>query len=94
MPRKRWLHTGSGRLLQRLSKSVNRIDLVGLLLLIFLVLLFFWRVPVQGKVLLPLDVLHTYEPWRSEVPGALGVQAWNPWLTDSIRKYYPLQTVV
>ena len=62
--------------------------------LLLLTLLFFWRVPVQGKVLLPLDVLHTYEPWRSEVPGAFGIQIWSPWLTDAIRQYYPLQSQV
>ncbi|MCG3210492.1 MAG: hypothetical protein FOGNACKC_04123 [Anaerolineae bacterium] len=69
-------------------------DLLAIFSILLLTLLFFWRMPVEGKVLLPLDLLHTYEPWRSEVPGALGVQVWNPWQSDAIRQFYPLQSVV
>ncbi|MFN8454588.1 MAG: YfhO family protein [Anaerolineae bacterium] len=65
-------------------------NIVSVLILFLLALLFFWRVPLQGRVLLPLDTLYTYEPWRSEIPGALGVQVRNPWLSDGVRHYYPL----
>ncbi len=65
-------------------------DGVSIVVLLLLTLLFFWRVPVQGKILLPLDVLHTYEPWRSEIPGALGIPLWNSRLTDGVRQNYPL----
>jgi hypothetical protein len=69
-------------------------DILAVLFLLFITLAFFWRVPIQGKVLLPLDVLHTYEPWRSEVPGALGMQLWNPWRSDEVRLFFPFLTVV
>ncbi|MFN8458348.1 MAG: YfhO family protein [Anaerolineae bacterium] len=65
-------------------------NILSVFILFLLTLVFFWRVPLQGRVLLPLDTLFTYEPWRSEVPGALGVQVRNPWLSDGIRHYYPL----
>jgi hypothetical protein len=69
-------------------------DLLSGLLLLFVTLLFFWRAPLQGRVLLPLDVLYTYEPWRSEVPGALGMRLWNPWLSDEVRQFYPLLSFI
>jgi hypothetical protein len=69
-------------------------SLLSILVLLVLALLFFWRVPFQGRVLLPLDVLHTYEPWWSEVPGAFGVDLWNPWLSDGVRQFYPVLTVI
>lgn len=69
-------------------------NLISVLLLLLLTLLFFWRVPLQGRVLLPLDVLHTYEPWWSEVPGAFGIDLWNPWLSDGVRQFYPVLTVI
>ncbi len=78
----------------RFNFSSRQLDLISVLALLFLTLLFFWRVPIQGRVLLPLDVLHTYEPWRSEMPGALGLRVWNSWLTDPVRQYYPLQSVI
>lgn len=78
----------------RLNFSPIQQNFVSISILLLLALLFFWRVPLQGRVLLPLDVLYTYEPWRSEVPGALGVRIRNPWLSDAIRFYYPLLSFV
>lgn len=69
-------------------------NLISILVLFLLTLLFFWRVPVEGKVLLSLDMLYTYEPWRSETPGALGIPLWNPRLTDEVRQNYPLLSFV
>lgn len=74
--------------------SPQQLKLLSLTALLLLTLLFFWRVPVQGRILLPLDVLHTYEPWRSEIPGALGIHLWNPWLSDGVRQFYPVLTVI
>lgn len=70
---------------------VNSLFIGGLLLLS---LLFFWRVPVLGYVLLPLDNLYTYEPWRSEVYGANAIPLWNPATTDGVRAYYPLAKII
>lgn len=78
----------------RFDPSSRQLDFISISFLFSLALLFFWRVPFQGRVLLPLDVLYTYEPWRSEVPGALGVQLWNPWLSDGVRQFYPVLTFV
>ncbi len=72
----------------------RQLNLLSILLLALITLAFFWRVPLQGRVLLPLDVLHTYEPWRSEIPGALGIQIWNSWRSDEIRQFYPFTSVV
>jgi hypothetical protein len=69
-------------------------EIASLLLLLGLVLLFFWRVPVLGHVLLPLDNLYTYEPWRSEVPGANAIPLWKPATTDGVRVYYPLAKII
>ena len=80
--------------MKRFKLSLLQLDIVSVATLLVLTLVFFWRVPVQGRILLPLDTLFTYEPWRSEISGALGVRVWNPWLSDGVRFYYPLLNFV
>lgn len=80
--------------MKRFKLSPLQLDIVSVATLLLLTLVFFWRVPVQGRILLPLDTLFTYEPWRSEISGALGVRVWNPWLSDGVRFYYPLLNFV
>ena len=68
-------------------------DMLSLILLLSLSLLFFWRVPLLGYVLLPLDNLYTYEPWRSEIHGANAIPLWNPATSDGVRSVYPLAKI-
>jgi hypothetical protein len=68
-------------------------DMLSLILLLALSLLFFWRVPLLGHVLLPLDNLYTYEPWRSEIHGASAIPLWNPATSDGVRSVYPLAKI-
>jgi hypothetical protein len=68
-------------------------DVLSLVFLLALSLLFFWRVPLLGYVLLPLDNLYTYEPWRSEIHGANAIPLWNPATSDGVRSVYPLAKI-
>jgi O-antigen/teichoic acid export membrane protein len=43
----------------------HKLDLLGVLFLLFLPLIFFWPVTLGGKTLLPVDNLFTFEPWAS-----------------------------
>lgn len=63
--------------------------LLSLALLALLPLLFLWRVALAGDVLISLDMLMSYEPWHSELPGAIAVPLWNELAADTVRNYYP-----
>ncbi len=67
------------------KKSLLSLFILGLLPLIFL-----WRVVFGGAVLISLDMLFTYEPWRSEIPGAVARPLWNELAADTVRNYYPV----
>jgi hypothetical protein len=64
--------------------------LISLAILAILPLIFLWRVVFLGHVLISLDMLLTYEPWRSELPGARAVPLWNELAADTVRNYYPV----
>lgn len=78
----------------RLQKtwSVYRWDVLAVLCMAVLTILFMGRVVFQGKVLLPLDMLYTSEPWRSETSVNFNGQVWNKWVTDVIWQSLPLGT--
>jgi hypothetical protein len=54
-----------------------------------LTVLYAWRVTIHGDLLLPLDVLFTVEPWRSEALDQPMGPLWNPLLSDAIWLFYP-----
>ena len=56
--------------------------------------LFMWRVVFGGKVLLPLDMVFSAEPWRSEAAEHLTRQPWNSEITDAIWQFYPMGSFV
>ncbi|MBI1879240.1 MAG: YfhO family protein [Chloroflexi bacterium] len=71
-------------------QAEQKLALLSLVLLGLLPLLFLWRVAFLGHVLISLDMLLTYEPWRSEVPGATATPLWNELAADTVRNYYPV----
>ncbi|MBN1994164.1 MAG: YfhO family protein [Anaerolineae bacterium] len=68
----------------------KRLLIGSMALLAGLPLLFLWRVVFQGDILLSLDMLLTYEPWRSEIPGSIAFPLWNELMADPVRKFYPV----
>ena len=62
-------------------------DLLSILFLALLTLLFFGRVVFYGRVLLPLDMVFSAEPWQSESPDPSTRPAWNPEITDAIWQF-------
>ncbi len=58
-----------------------------LLLLLLAALLFFWKVTLAGKVLLPVDNLYQFQPWASYAPAGFGGPH-NPLISDSILENY------
>lgn len=60
------------------------------MVLIILPLIFLWRVVFQGHILLSLDLLLSYEPWRSEIPGAIAFRLWNERMADAVRSFFPI----
>ena len=77
-------------MLATLKNRVNWPTLLSLTLLVLLPLIFLWRVVFLGHILLSLDLLFSYEPWRSEIPGAAAVPLWNERMADSVRTFFPL----
>lgn len=75
---------------QRISK--RRKDWFSLGFLVLLTTIFMWRVVFLKEVLLPLDVVYTVEPWRSESPEIIKGPLWNPVVTDAIWQFYPMAT--
>jgi len=71
----------------KISSAKREILLVSLLL-IFLCIIFFWRVIFLGKVMIAADVLREWYPWRAFYPDFM--PAHNSILGDSILYYYPL----
>lgn len=72
------------------GRKINLYAIFSLTLLILLPLLFLWRVAFLGDVLLSLDLLLTYEPWRSELPGSTAFPLWNELMADPLRAFYPV----
>jgi O-antigen/teichoic acid export membrane protein len=71
-----------------LFKTVNRHDLVAVLILLLLPLLLFWPVTVGSQTLLPVDNLFAFEPWLS-YRDALGVgHPQNQLVSDLILENY------
>jgi len=75
----------------RLKK--NQYTLLSIGLLALLSVLFLWRVAFRGDILLGLDMLLTYEPWHSEIPGAPAFRLWNEKMGDTVRLYPIIQHV-
>jgi hypothetical protein len=72
----------------RLSRT-RRLDLLCVLLLAGVAFLYLWRVTIQGDLLLPLDLVYSIEPWRSEAANKPAGPPWNPILSDTIWQFYP-----
>jgi hypothetical protein len=70
----------------------ERRDWLLVLFIAMLTITFMWRVVFLGKVLLPLDVLYTVEPWRSETSEVVQGPLWNPVVTDAIWQFFPMAT--
>ena len=73
-----------------MSLKTNRSSRLAVALLAILPLLFLWRVAFKGDILLSLDMLLTYEPWRSEIPGSIAYPLWNELMADPLRLFYPI----
>jgi hypothetical protein len=65
-------------------------DVSAAALLVVVVGVFFWRVTLAGEILLPLDVMQSTEPWKSELPRETQAPIWNPVVTDGLWSYYPM----
>jgi hypothetical protein len=74
----------------RLKLEGKWLELISIFLLLLLVLIFLWRVAFRGDILLSLDMLLTYEPWRSEIPGSIAFPLWNERMADPVRSHYPI----
>ncbi len=74
------------------SSSERQKDWFSLAFLAVVTTIFMWRVVFLGKVLLPLDVVYTAEPWHSESPEIFYGPLWNPVVTDAIWQFYPMAT--
>lgn len=70
----------------------ERRDWLLVLFIAMLTITFMWRVVFLGKVLLPLDVVYTVEPWRSETSEVVQGPLWNPVVTDAIWQFFPMAT--
>jgi hypothetical protein len=63
-------------------------------LLGLLTILYLWRVVFKGDILLSVDMLLAYEPWRSEIPGAPASPLWNEKSADLLRIMYPVNLYI
>ena len=63
--------------------------------ILLLVLAFFWKVPLLGKIPLPGDIITgAYLPWLDYKWGyPVGVPVKNPIVSDSISYSYPMRTL-
>ena len=65
-------------------------DRLALVILATLVAIFMWRVVFAGKVMMPLDMVYTVEPWKSESFSPFReTKPWNWLITDAIWQFYP-----
>ena len=66
-------------------------DRLALVVLSVLVVIFMWRVVIGGKVMMPLDMVYTVEPWKSESFSPFSeAQPWNWLITDAVWQFYPM----
>ncbi len=71
------------------SQRASR-DRLALVILAALVAIFMWRVVFNGKVMMPLDMAYTVEPWKSESFSPFDeTQPWNWLITDAVWQFYP-----
>ena len=70
-------------------------DRLALVVLATLVAIFMWRVVFDGKVMMPLDMAYTVEPWKSESFSPFReAQPWNWLITDAVWQFYPMAVQV
>ena len=69
-------------------------DWAALGFLAILTIVFMWRVVFAGKVLLPLDMVFSAEPWRTEAAEDLTGKPWNIEVADSTWQFYPMASFV
>ena len=49
-----------------------------------------WRVVFDARVMMPLDMAYTVEPWKSESSSPFHeAQPWNWLITDAVWQFYP-----
>ncbi len=68
----------------------RKLDGICIMILAVLTVIFLWRVVFLGDYLLPLDMLYTEEPWKTESPEKPAPPIWNPIVTDSIWQFIPM----
>ena len=74
-----------------LSKLTDRqLDWLSVGFLALLVMIFFWQVIFLGHVLLPLDMLYEFEPWKSEAAERPAGPIQSPEISDVILHGYPI----
>jgi len=74
--------------------SEKRRLIASVAVLFVLAVLMLWRVVFKGNIYLAFDMLLTYEPWRSEIPGALAWPLWNEKSADLLRVMYPVNLFI
>lgn len=84
-----------GEVLSNLPRETFKLSpisltIISVVVLLILPLIFLWRVVFLGHILLSFDLLLSYEPWRSEIPGAIAVPLWNERMADSVRSFFPI----